>query len=106
MSGKGRLYVTIKKPLKSRPFVVLILSCTVYQSFSQNLTHHNPDEKINQVTKIENSVSDNNKAHRLKNTLALFNAIRFDTLEETAKASIMKKAEIYVSSFSKMIAFC
>jgi hypothetical protein len=51
-------------------------------------------------------VSDNNKAHRLKNTLALFNAIPYDTLEETAKASIMKKAEIYVSSFSKMFAFC
>ena len=61
------------------------------QSFSQNLTHHNPDENINQVTKIENEVSDNNKAHVLKNTLALSNAIPYYTLEETAKASIMKK---------------
>jgi hypothetical protein len=35
--------------------------------------------------------------NEMKNTLTLFNGIPYDTLEETAKASIMKKKLKYMS---------
>jgi hypothetical protein len=50
-------------------------------------------------------VSDNNKTHLLKNTLAFFIAIPFDTLEETAKAPIMKKLKYMSFRFQRCLHF-